>query len=795
MLSTPLQRATVTGLLLLATPLTTPAMAVPHREPAEAIELLMSEREYEVFASLPNDLLREIFVEKFWDAHDPDTTTSANEFRLEWAERQRRALDLYGDLRSARSLALLRFGSPEYVLGEPCPEQLQPLEIWVYERPAEEAKSALVFLVEAIDGVEQALPWEPETGRQQLLAKSEQERVSGNELRDLLSARCGQGAEIAAALANAASHGRPEGAVDDSWLEEFLPILERLRSVEPKTGSLDFHFGGSVRGATVVDGELRVNGIDDPSDADFELRLHGDVYRDGRRVEHFRYDLSPAAVTAEGSQAVGFRRHLPPGLYEIQVSLHAPNGDLWVHAGDVFVVPGAEGAGGDSEPPMLQLLPLPAELLTGRQRIEALASGAALRRVVFYLDGRRVMSKSRPPYSVEVDLGEGLRSHRIEAVAEGADSAVLVRTEQTVNAGPQRFATRIFEPYPGGRYAGEIPVRVETTVPPGGRVLKLDIYLDEQRVTTLYQPPFVVPHLALPEKTDRPAYIRAVTTLVDGETSEDGVLINTSGSTDVVHVDFVEIYAAVVDRKGRGVLDLAEDEFELYEDGQLQQIRRLETVRELPINTAVVLDTSTSMAEELEAAERAALRFLQNVIQTKDRAAVIAFNDRPWLQTALTNDHHRLADGLGNLTAEGDTALYDSVVFATHYLSGLRGKRALVILTDGEDSGSRYSLDTALDFAQRSGTAIYAIGWGLTGRQAAAQRVLHLLARGTGGEAFQVSGGGDLDRVYDRIEQQLRSQYLVGYQSTQSGAEGFRNIELRVKRPRLHVKTTPGYHP
>jgi VWFA-related protein len=171
------------------------------------------------------------------------------------------------------------------------------------------------------------------------------------------------------------------------------------------------------------------------------------------------------------------------------------------------------------------------------------------------------------------------------------------------------------------------------------------------------------------------------------------------------------------------------------------------------------------------------------------------FSDQPELRVPLTNSHSRLAAGLDGIEAAGETTLYDSVVFGLYYMVGLRGKRALILLTDGVDSQSKYSFDDTLEFARFSGVAVYSIGIGISRRDYEAQRVLRQLASQTGGDCYFINSARELERIYSKIEGELRSQYLIGYQSSQSGSDEFRRVEIHTARPDLEVKTVPGYYP
>ena len=132
---------------------------------------------------------------------------------------------------------------------------------------------------------------------------------------------------------------------------------------------------------------------------------------------------------------------------------------------------------------------------------------------------------------------------------------------------------------------------------------------------------------------------------------------------------------------------------------------------------------------------------------------------------------------------------------ASDYFSGLSGKRAVVLLTDGEDSSSRFGFDDTLEFARRSGVAIYAIGLDLSTRDIDVLYKLRRLASETGGDCYTVSRASELKRIYEKIELELRTQYLLAYQSSQSQGDDYRTVEVRLDQPGLKAKTIPGYYP
>jgi VWFA-related protein len=154
-----------------------------------------------------------------------------------------------------------------------------------------------------------------------------------------------------------------------------------------------------------------------------------------------------------------------------------------------------------------------------------------------------------------------------------------------------------------------------------------------------------------------------------------------------------------------------------------------------------------------------------------------------------------LAREMATLRAEGGTALWDSVVFTLHHFNGISGQRAVLLLSDGEDQSSRFTFEEALAYAQSAGVTLYAIGLDLEAFAAARGR-LGRLADATGGRAYFIDEVAELEEVYSQIERELRSKYLIVYQSSNDrGDDGFRRVELRVLRPGLEVRTIQGYFP
>ena len=424
------------------------------------------------------------------------------------------------------------------------------------------------------------------------------------------------------------------------------------------------------------------------------------------------------------------------------------------------------------------------------QRFDTLTTGENIDKVTFAMDDKPVLTKKRPPFSVELDLGSVPRPRVLTVTAYDAAGVQVASDELLVNASPNRFQVRLVEPQQGRRYDGSLLARAEATAPDGQAVERVEFYLNETRISTVYQPPYQQPIL-LP-KDDSLAYVRAVAYLPDGNSTEHLVFVNAPENMAEVDVDFVELYTTVLDKENRPVAGLEAKDFTIFEDGVKQEMARFETVTDLPVHAAVALDVSASMNDSLDRARQAALQFFQGILRPKDRAALITFNDHPNLAAKFTNDVPTLAGGLAGLKAERGTSLYDTVIFSLYYFSGIRGQRAILLLSDGKDEGSRFTFEDALDYARRAGVTIYSIGLG----EDIEKKKLARLSEETGGRSFFVKNADELAAIYAAIEEELRSQYFIAYQSNNAtGGTGFRTVELKVGKPGTEAKTIRGYYP
>jgi VWFA-related protein len=249
----------------------------------------------------------------------------------------------------------------------------------------------------------------------------------------------------------------------------------------------------------------------------------------------------------------------------------------------------------------------------------------------------------------------------------------------------------------------------------------------------------------------------------------------------------------------RFVTDLEQRDIEIYEDGQLQ-VPASFARRDLPVSLDLMLDASASIADRLTLAQAAAVGFL-DTLGPRDEASVTEFNDRVRVLQARTADREALRAAVGRISAGGSTALLNALYITLKAVpdasrdAELR-RRAIVLLSDGEDTASVVWEEQVVELARRREAAIHVIDLRPGREDSRSARLLRVLAHESGGEIHHPGSIRDLDRVYSRIAEELRSQYAVGYVSSRTSQDGrWRRIEVRVRgRGDLRVRHRTGYY-
>jgi VWFA-related protein len=312
-----------------------------------------------------------------------------------------------------------------------------------------------------------------------------------------------------------------------------------------------------------------------------------------------------------------------------------------------------------------------------------------------------------------------------------------------------------------------------------------------------------------------------------------------------VHVKVVNMLATVRDKHGLMINNLSKDDFVLEEDGRPQTIRYFTQDTDLPLTLGLLVDTSMSQIRVLDRERTASHSFLDQILrEDKDLAFLIHFDSEVELLQDLTSSRPKLeaalddvqmtqrepqqptswpGSGRGGAGAHhgrpAGTLLYDSVYLAADELmSKQKGRKALVILTDGVDQGSKLSLQTAVESAQRADTIVYGIlfaddqfydrgglgGWGRRGGRIPfppvenhpdGKKVLEQISKQTGGRMFEVSKKQSIEKIYAQIQEELRNQYSIGYTPDPPHSDsGYHKIHLSVKQKDMQVQTREGYY-
>ena len=289
-----------------------------------------------------------------------------------------------------------------------------------------------------------------------------------------------------------------------------------------------------------------------------------------------------------------------------------------------------------------------------------------------------------------------------------------------------------------------------------------------------------------------------------------------------VDVEVVNILATVRDGKGGLVKDLTKDDFILEENGKRQTIRYFSQQTDLPLTVGLLVDTSVSQERLIRDEQRAAGQFFSQVLRLdKDLAFLISFDINIELLQDLTGSQRLLEKALGDLQVERanrgmhpgpvpssgrpvGTALFDAVYLASdEVMSQQVGRKAVVLISDGLDYGSRVSREEAIEASHKSDVVVYGVRYydrGFYYRQGGfgggGSGALKKMARETGGNVFEVSRKRTLRQIFDEIQNELRSQYSIGFSPERgSNGTGLRTIKLRTRRKGLKVQARTGYYP
>src|SRR5664280_2974820 len=269
-----------------------------------------------------------------------------------------------------------------------------------------------------------------------------------------------------------------------------------------------------------------------------------------------------------------------------------------------------------------------------------------------------------------------------------------------------------------------------------------------------------------------------------------------------VDVTRVNLLFTVTDKKGRFITDLDKKDFEVVEGKRRQTISEFTAESDLPLRLGILIDTSNSIRERFKFEQEAAGQFINSVMRTNmDKALVVSFDTSTALVSDLIAETDKLTAAIRDLHPGGGTALYDAIYYACRDKLSQdqprhKFRRAIVIVSDGDDNQSRYTRDQALEMAQKADVVLYAISTNITRIESDGDKVLKYLTAETGGKAFFPFKVEDLEQSFENIANELRHQYNIAYRPEPLKTDGlFHPVDLRVKnRKDLVVHVRKGYY-
>ncbi len=276
-----------------------------------------------------------------------------------------------------------------------------------------------------------------------------------------------------------------------------------------------------------------------------------------------------------------------------------------------------------------------------------------------------------------------------------------------------------------------------------------------------------------------------------------------SAQEPTIHVDvkLVNVFVNVTDKNGAIVGGLTKDDFAVFEDNRPQQIALFERQSAVPLNLTLAIDTSGSVRKDLDEEASAARHFAHDIVRTQDQMSVIEFATDVTELTPFTNNLSQIDRGLSGLRSDFATALYDAIRLGSEGLGKRKGRKVLVLVSDGDDTAKTSTYAQALEAALRNEVMIYSLIdvpiEASAGRDLGGEHALITLAEQTGGKHFYVSEGG-LDKAFARVSDDLRTQYLIGYypQHQLPGTEFHRVVVtvLRAAADEFNVRNKAGYY-
>ena len=415
-----------------------------------------------------------------------------------------------------------------------------------------------------------------------------------------------------------------------------------------------------------------------------------------------------------------------------------------------------------------------------------------VKRVEFWVEGKKVMARNAPPYSAELDLGKLPKRVEVRAIGYDdkgryvdADAFIVNERETPLEVKITRTQT------PDG--VSHIKLSVQN--PKNTTIKTVALFAGDRKLTEWAHPPYAVNIANAALAKDE--FLRASVIDDTGYEAADLLFLNGDRYIEEIEVNIVELPVAVSDATGAPVQNLKESNFSVFENGKPQKIESFNFASNLPISVGVLIDHSGSMEKRMEDAKQAASKFFRSIIQKNDRAFIAGFAMDPTRNAPFVSDVSLLDAQVSAIpNAGGGTSLYDAIITGLYRFRNVQGRKALIVITDGDDTTSRMSYDDMLQYARASRVPLYFIGIGFGVGEFGGPGKMRSLAAESGGVAYFIRDVKQLDSAYVQLEKDLRSQYLISYHAESTKKDqAYRTVEVKVDQPGAKVRTIRGYIP
>ncbi len=501
------------------------------------------------------------------------------------------------------------------------------------------------------------------------------------------------------------------------------------------------------------------------------LVIVGSISQNGQVVKRFRYPLGPSQRDTLTSI-----QNLQPGEAEVEARLMVPLEEqspvIVSKATSKFTVAktnkiyaaneleGAEAVMAEGSMPeardAVKIIP-PRRDIALNLFIVDVEVKPPVKRVEFWVEGKKIMARNSPPYRAELDLGKLPKRVEVRAVGYDDHARYVDADAFVVNEREAPMEVKLTRTQTADRVSH---IKLSIQNPRGASIKSVALFTDQKKLLEWSTPPYAID--IADDRLKNVRFLRA--SVIDGTNYEasDLIFLNGAQISEEIDVNLIELPVAVTDSAGVPIAGLGQANFRVLENTKPQKITNFDAASNLPISVGLLIDHSGSMKPRMDATRKAATEFPKRTIKPTDRAFVAGFAFDTAKVAPFVTDIVALEEQVRSIPdAAGGTSLYDAIVTGLYRFRTLQGRKALIILTDGEDTTSRTTYDDMVTYARAARVPLYFIGVGLGVMDFSGSTKMKSLAGETGGVAYFIKNADRLNETYTQLEKDLRSQYLI----------------------------------